>query len=167
MHPLSPPLAPLNLVLSHLMRSISARHPAILRRLGAHAGARILLDVTDAPCPLLMEPALRRLTAHRRAAPPLADAVIRGRLAAFLAMLHGGADGDALFFSGELEIAGDTAAVLALRNAMDDAELDLTEELAIEFGRAGPMLRHLSGLVARKSGLALKRQDMRQSGGAA
>lgn len=45
-------------------------------------------------------------------------------------MLHGREDGDALFFSGALEISGDTSAVLALRNALDDAELDLTEELA-------------------------------------
>lgn len=154
-----PPLTPLNLILTRLMRGMATRHPAILRRLGTHAEARILLDVTDAPFPLLMEPARRRLTAHRRTAPPLADAVIRGRLSAFLAMLHGGVDGDALFFSGELEISGDTAAVLALRNALDDAELDLTEELATESGRAGPVLRPALGFLARRTGLALSRQE--------
>ena len=154
-----PPPAPLNPILSRLMRGMATRHPAILRRLGPHAGARILLDVIDMPYLLLMEPALRRLSAHRRAAPPPADAVIRGRLAAFLEMLHGGADGDALFFSGALEISGDTAAVLALRNALDDAELDLTEELGAASGRAAPILRPVLAVLARRTGLALSRQE--------
>lgn len=157
--PLLPPLLPLNLALSRLMRGIVARHPAILRRLGPHATARILLDVTDAPFPLLFEPARLRVSAHRRAALPMADAVIRGKLAAFLAMLHGGVDGDALFFSGALAISGDTAAVLALRNALDDAELDLSEELLALSGRAAPVLQPALALVARRTGLALSRQE--------
>ena len=160
--PLPPlPLAPLNLPLSRLMRGMAARHPSILRRLGAHAGARILLDVTDAPFLLLMEPALRRLTAHRRSAAPRADAQIRGKLRAFLAMLHGGEDGDALFFSGTLEVSGDTSAVLALRNALDDAELDLTEELAAISGEPlGRWLRRVSAFAARRGGLVLSRQEV-------
>lgn len=153
------PMAPLDLALSHLMRGVATRHPSILRRLGAHGGARVLIDVTDAPVLLLMEPALRRLTAHRRTRPPQATATIRGRLAAFLAMLHGTEDGDALFFSGDLEIGGDTAAVLALRNALDDAELDLTEELAALAGPAGALLRRASASVARRTGLVLTRQQ--------
>jgi predicted lipid carrier protein YhbT len=151
------PLAPASAFLSRFLRAMAARHPSILRRLGPHVGARILIDVSDAPLILLMEPALRRLTAHRRSRPPAADAAIRGRLAAFLSMLHGTEDGDALFFSGDLEISGDTAAVLALRNAIDDAELDLTEELARMGGPAGPMLRRLSALAERHSGLQLSR----------
>jgi predicted lipid carrier protein YhbT len=39
-------------------------------------------------------------------------------------MLDGSYDGDALFFSRDLVIEGDTSAVLALRNALDDAEID-------------------------------------------
>lgn len=153
------PVAPASLLLSRLMRGMAARHPAILRRLGEHAQARILLDVTDAPLLLLMQPARQRITAHRRRRPPQAEAVIRGRLSAFLAMLHGAEDGDALFFSGELEISGDTSAVLALRNALDDAELDLTEEMAAQTGPAGPVLRRAAGLVSRISGLQLTRQE--------
>lgn len=86
---------------------------------------------------------------------------IRGRLAAFLAMLHGADDGDALFFSGDLAIAGDTSAVLALRNALDDAELDLTGELAALF--SPPLdgwLRRALALAARRSGYVLSRQEV-------
>ena len=48
------PLAPLDFALSHLMRGVATRHPSILRRLGAHGGARVLIDVTDAPVLMLM-----------------------------------------------------------------------------------------------------------------
>lgn len=155
------PLLPATLLLSRLMRGMARRHPDILRRLGEHGTARILLDVTDAPVLLLMQPAQRRLSAHHRhAPPPPSDAVIRGRLEAFLAMLHGSVDGDALFFSGDLTISGDTAAVLALRNALDDAELDLTAELAAEGGPAGPLVRRFATLVGRLAGLQLSRAEV-------
>ncbi len=147
--------------LSSLLRRIARRKPSILSRLGPHEGSRFLIDLRDSPLLLLIEPAPRRITAHLRRAAPSHDAAIRGRLSAFLAMLHGAEDGDALFFSGDLEIAGDTAAVLALRNALDDAELDLTEELAAIPGRPfDRWLRNASGFVARQSGLVLSRQEM-------
>lgn len=159
--PLPLPLLPASALLSRLMRGMARRHPDILRRLGDHGRARIVLDVTDMPALLLMQPAQLRLTAHRRHRPlPPHEAVIRGRLAGFLAMLHGTADGDALFFSGDLAISGDTAAVLALRNALDDAELDLTAELVAEGGPAGPLLRRLAGLAGRLSGLQLSRPEV-------
>lgn len=151
------PLSPLAAVLSMLMRSTLRRHPAILGRMGAAAGARFLIDVTDVPVQLLIEPALRRARVLPRSACPAHDAAIRGRLSAFLSMLHGAEDGDALFFSGELTIGGDTAAVLALRNALDDAEIDLTEEIAGLAPAAGPLARHLSGLLERRTGLSLHR----------
>ena len=43
-------------------------------------------------------------------------------------VLEGRLDGDALFFSRDLAIEGDTAAVVALRNAIDNEELDLVSE---------------------------------------
>ncbi|WP_026155271.1 SCP2 sterol-binding domain-containing protein [Paracoccus sp. N5] len=153
----------LGLAFTRLLRRIARQKPAILARLGESRSARFLIDVTDGPVILLMEPGPRRITASRRGRPePAHDAAIRGRLAAFLAMLHGSEDGDALFFSGDLTITGDTAAVLALRNALDDAELDLTEELAAlsrpPFDR---WLRRASGLVARQSGYVLSREEPR------
>lgn len=168
--PLSPlllrlPMPPLSasaisLALTGLLRRIAQQNPTILSRLGPYDSARFLIDVTDGPFLLLMEPQARRLTAHsRRARLPPHDAAIRGRLAAFLAMLHGSEDGDALFFSGDLAIAGDTSAVLALRNALDDAELDLTAELA---GLVRPpfdgWLRRIATLAATRSGYVLFRE---------
>lgn len=145
---------------SALLRRIAQRQPGILARLGPWGRARFLLDVTDMPLLLVMTPAAGRITAHRRGAPPAHEARITGPLAAFLAMLHGVEDGDALFFSGGLEISGDTSAVLALRNALDDAELDLTEEIAVLAGRWGGLVRGASERIARRSGLALSRQEV-------
>jgi len=155
-----PPLAPVSVLLSRLMRSAIARHPTILRRMGPAAGSRFLIEVTDLPLIFVMEPSLRRLTAYTRWAKPEHDTAIRGKLKSFLSMLHAEEDGDALFFSGELEIQGDTGAVLALRNALDDAEIDLTEELATLAGPAGNGLRRLSGLVQKRTGLSLGRKPL-------
>ena len=159
-----PPLAApaLGRALTAVLRRIALRHPEIFTRLGPSQSARFLIDVTDGPVRLLVEPEPRRITAFaRRADLPSHDAGISGSIAAFLAMLHGREDGDALFFSGALEISGDTAAVLALRNALDDAELDLTEELAT--ATVAPFdrwLRSASARLARASGYALSREEI-------
>jgi predicted lipid carrier protein YhbT len=56
-------------------------------------------------------------------------------------MVHGVLDGDALFFSREITIEGDTDAILAMRNAIDAAEIDLSCELANLFGPFSPVAR--------------------------
>lgn len=154
------PLPPLNLILGLVTRRMAQAHPVMLRRLGDHAARRFLIDMVDLPWVLLLHPESARMTAHPRARAPKADARIAGPLSAFLAMMHGAEDGDALFFSRDLAIEGDTAAVLALRNAMDDAELDLTDELAALSGPlATPLRRALAG-AERATGLALHRMDL-------
>lgn len=157
-----PPLAPqlLGLALTALLGRIAARNPSILTRLGGYAASRFLIDVRQAPVLLVMSPAERQISVWRRGSRIDHDAAIRGDLAGFLAMLHGAEDGDALFFSGALEVSGDTSAVLALRNALDDAELDLTEELAAIPGEPyGGWLSRISEITARRSGLVLSRQE--------
>lgn len=151
------PRPPLAFALTALSRRIAARHPGIVTRLGAHAGKRFALDPTDLPMVLILDlPGGRpRITVARDAEG--ADCHISGRLSALLALVHGAADGDALFFSRDLTLGGDTAAALALRNAVDDAELDLLEETAT---LAPPMRRALglvAGAVERRYGVALHR----------
>lgn len=155
-----PPL-PLGLALSALSRRLSARHPGMLRRLGDYADRAVLIDPTDLPFVLRMEPSTGpRITAHRRGHAPEAAARIAGPLSALTGMLHGRYDGDALFFSRDLVIEGDTEVVLALRNALDDAELDLAAELAALAGPLGPLVRRGVTLAERASGLSLHREDL-------
>lgn len=153
------PLPPLNLLLGSLTRRMVRAHPAMLRRLGDHATRRFLIDPVDLPWVLLLHPQSARMTAHRRARAPDHDARVKGPLSAFLAMMHGAEDGDALFFSRDLTVEGDTSAVLALRNAMDDAELDLTEVLAALSGPLAPPLRRALAGAERATGLTLHRID--------
>ena len=161
------PLAPITLTLTMLARQLMRRHPGLQRRLGNHAQRRFLLDLTDLPFLLLLEPggATPRVTAHSRRRPPPHDTRIAAPTAAFLGMMHGNLDGDALFFSRDLVIEGDTAAGLALRSAIDDAELDLTAELSVMARPLAPLLARLLPSVERLSGLTLHRMD-RPAGGA-
>ena len=148
-------------MLSRLTRRLVSSHPSMLRRLDDHASRRFLIDPVDLPWALLLHPQTATMTAHPRNRPPAHDARIAGTLSAFLAMLHGAEDGDALFFSRDITVEGDTAAVLALRNAIDDAELDLTEELAT--ATVAPFdrwLRSTSARLARASGYALSREEI-------
>lgn len=153
------PLFPLARALQALTRRIAVRHPEILARLGGYADRRILLDVSDGPVALLLHPQSLRITVHRRAALPAHDVRLCGPLSAFLAMVHAAEDGDALFFSRDLTIEGDTEAALALRNAIDDAEIDLTEELAVIGGPFAPALRRAMAGAERATGMVLHRVD--------
>ena len=87
------------------------------------------------------------------------DARIAGPLAALLGMVHGAYDGDALFFSRDLVIEGDTAAVLALRNAIDAAELDLAAEIEALAGPARGMVERIVALAEKRTGVALTRHE--------
>ncbi len=147
---------------SRCLASVLARHPGLLVRLGPAAGQRFLLDAPDLPDLLLLQPGAGRISVHARKGPPPAhDAAITGTLPAFLAMLHGEIDGDALFFSGELTLSGDTAAVLALRNALDDAEIDLTEEIAALAHAPQRPAHRLSAWIGPRIGLSLQRREGR------
>lgn len=155
--PPRPALALGSLVLTRLGGSMVSRHPRMLSRLGPEAGKLLLLDTTDLPALILLRADPLALSLHSRRTVPLSDAQISGSLAAFLAMLHGESDGDALFFSGELAISGDTSAVLALRNALDDAEIDLAAEFsALTRLPEGPGRRMAEHLGAH-TGLSLTR----------
>ena len=72
-----------------------------------------------------------------RDAAPQAGATIRGRFMLLLELIDAEQDGDAAFFSRDLEVSGDTEAVVRLRNALDDMDGSLAEETSAMFGPAG------------------------------
>lgn len=151
------PLFPVTRALGALVRRMSRDNPAMLRRLGAYRGRRYLIDPTDLPFVLLLDSGTPDMSAHRRDRLPAHDCRITGLLSAFLAMLHGAEDGDALFFSRDLTIEGNTEAVLALRNAIDDAELDLAATLQQAAGPLAPLVRRVIAWAERASGVTLHR----------
>ncbi len=151
------PLGPLSLSLNALTKLIAGNHPGLFRRLGPHASARYILDPTDLPFAICLEPngGSPRVRALRRKIS--GDVLIAGPFAALLGLVHGAYDGDALFFSRDLVIEGDTSAALALRNAIDDAELDLFREVEQLSGPFARPLRLMIGLAERNTGLFLSR----------
>jgi predicted lipid carrier protein YhbT len=159
------PLAPLSLACARLVQTLVQRHPSLFARLGSLADKTFLIDPTDLPFVFRLEPQpdAPRLEALRREDAGPWDARIAGPLAALLGMVHGVYDGDALFFSRDLVIEGDTEAVLALRNAIDNEEIDLADEAAALFGplaslATGPA-RKLAALLGDLSGVALTRAE--------
>ena len=64
-------------------------------------------------------------------------------------MVDGRLDGDALFFSRDLQVSGDTEAVVSLRNALDDLEGSVADDVAAVFGTPGRFA--LGGLRALRS----------------
>jgi predicted lipid carrier protein YhbT len=157
------PLTFIELAVHHLVRSIAVRHPSMFERLGEHVGRRFIVAPTDLPFVIAItldpdEPAVSVAPTRR---PIAADARVAGPIAALMGLAQGRYDGDALFFSGDIAIEGDTEIVLALRNALDAAEIDLLQEGTAMFGPLSFILEQLirptAPLVERYTGLALTR----------
>ena len=153
------PLGPISLSLTAFSRHIAKHHPGLFRRLGEYSCKRYVLDPTDLPVMLCLDPNNGRPTVRVTRKPCNGAAKISGPLAALLGLVHGAYDGDALFFSRDLLIEGDTGAALALRNAVDDAELDLAGEIAAMSGPFARPLNHLVGIVERHTGVCLTRPE--------
>lgn len=130
------PLFALQPLLSHIVTSVGNRHPEVFRRLGDNANKRILIDPTDMPFFLLLEPRAGNpmLTVHRRREATSYDARIAGTFLTLLEIIDSQMDSDALFFNRNLSVEGDTGAIMALHNALDDIDGTLAESVAASFG---------------------------------
>lgn len=132
------------------LRAVLDRHPALLDRLGVHGGKRFAFVPHDLPFSFVIVPTEKKLSVKRRGMPRRADVQISGPLFLLLALLEGRIDGDAVFFSREITIAGDTEAILALRNAIDDSTLDLPTDLAARTGPLAPLVRMGASAIRRR-----------------
>jgi len=137
-------LAPLPLfimrpLLQRMVRRIARQRPELFARIGVHTKKLFLIDPLNLPFVFLLQPdAVRpRLRAVRRDDPVAADARIAGTFLTLLDMVDGRLDGDALFFSRDLVVEGDTEAVVCLRNALDDLDGSIADDIAACFGLPG------------------------------
>lgn len=130
------PLALLQPLFSHIASHVARTRPELFARLGPHTGKLFLIDATDLPFVLVLRPDAARpcLKAYRRAERPRHDAAIAGTFMNLLDMIDGTLDGDALFFSRDLRVTGDTEAVVALRNALDDIDGSALGSVVESFG---------------------------------
>lgn len=147
-------------VLSRVVRRMAVQHPSLFARLGPHQGTDFLIDPVELPFALHLRPDPKALVfrAVPREAAPWAGAVIRGRFMLLLELVDSEEDGDAAFFSRDLEVFGDTEAVVRLRNALDDVEGSVAEDAADMFGAPG---RAILARLRRSYSATQKGQELR------
>ena len=143
--PLPPAL--LQPALGIALTAIRRNHPEVFERLSGLGSPVFLIDPVDLPFVFILKtdaqaPELRCRTSGDGMA---ATATIRGPLLTLIDLLEGRLDGDALFFSRELAIEGDTEAVVALSNAVDGAEIEIGAALASLLGPLAGPARFLAG----------------------
>jgi predicted lipid carrier protein YhbT len=133
------PLAPLQPVLRRIVHKIAAQYPSMFARLGPHQSSVFLIEPQGLPFRLLLRPDPKSLMfrAIPRSGHPTHVARISGRFFDLLRLVDADEDGDALFFSRELLVTGDTEAVVSLRNALDDVDGSIAESVAEMFGAPG------------------------------
>ncbi|MCC7260876.1 MAG: SCP2 sterol-binding domain-containing protein, partial [Alphaproteobacteria bacterium] len=113
-----------------LLRRMHRQHPGVAARLVSIAGTSFLISAAEMPYAVRLEVAPDgRLCIPSHDISPEADVRVYGTVDGLFGMLEGERDGDALFFSRELKVEGDTEALLTLRNALDSEALHLAELL--------------------------------------
>ena len=145
------PLLPLEVMARRLMANALAARPSFAERLGEGVGRTFAIDPVDCPFVFLMRPGRERLDLRvvRRAEAAGHDARIAAPLLVLLGLVDGSYDGDALFFSRDLVIEGDTEAVVALRNAIENADLDPSTVLGLPRSLQGPVNHTARMLLSR------------------
>jgi len=135
------PLPLLQPVLTLIGTQVAKRQPDVFLRLGPHAQKSFIIDPIDLPFVLVLNPRPEApsLSAWRRNETPSSHARIAGTFLNLFDLIDGSLDGDALFFSRRLRVTGDTEAVVALRNALDDVDGGVVESITRAFGPLAPI----------------------------
>ena len=148
------PLPLLQPILTLIGTQVARSQPDVFARLGPHAQKSFIIDPTDLPFVLVLKPRpdAPSLGAWRRDDAPASQARIAGSFLDLFDLIDGSLDGDALFFSRKLRVTGDTEAVVALRNALDDVDGGVVQSVTNAFGPLAPVaamavthLRRLGG----------------------
>ncbi|MBA5775692.1 lipid carrier [Stappia sp. F7233] len=126
---------PLGAVLTRAVRDLARRRPEIFSRLNEHRTRSFVIAPTDLGLSFRMVPNGVRATVAVSARGQFeGDVHVRGPILALLGLLDGTLDGDALFFDRTIAVSGRTDALLALRNAIEDAELKPSDLLGLSGG---------------------------------
>lgn len=126
-------------ILRRIVKRVALRHPELFDRLGSHTKSTFVIDPVDFPFALCLrpDPLNPSFKAVAKTRIPLHEAKISGKFLTLLRLVDADVDGDALFFSRDLVISGNTEAVVRLRNALDDVDASIAEDVADMFGPLG------------------------------
>lgn len=148
------PLFALQPLLKHIVATVTERRPELFARLGDHCQKRFLIDPNNLPFFLVLQPDPQnpQLKAYNRGSDVAHDVCISASFHTHLKMIDSQTDGDALFFNRDLKITGDTEAIVALRNALDDMDSTLAEDVAASFGPLSGAVRSIFHLAGSEKG---------------
>lgn len=142
------PLFPIQPILRRIVSEVTRRRPELFARLGPHINSTYVIDVAELPFVLCLHPNPKSpgLTAHRRSDVLTSDVKIAGPFSALFDVMDGTADSDALFFSRDISISGNTEAAVCLRSALDDLDGSIVEDL---IQMSGPLYAPLRFALVR------------------
>lgn len=167
------PVAALQRATDAAFSVVAGNHPRLFERLSGYADARVLVAPSDLPLLFLLrlDPAAPGVSVHLSEAGLAPTASVRGPMLRLIDLLEGAVDGDALFFSRDLSIEGDTGAILALRNAVEAEEIVLFAEIADALGPLGWPVRLVGergpdAIASLRGGLGLLAGRVRRTAGA-
>ncbi|WP_117195213.1 ubiquinone anaerobic biosynthesis accessory factor UbiT [Rhizobium terrae] len=146
------PLPAIERATGMLFRRVLKKHPDLFERLGEHKTKRFAFLPSDLPLAFTVEPAALSIRVTRKPAiPSPVDASVEGPLFLLLSLLEGRCDADALFFSRDLSVTGDMEAMLAMRNALDGADIDLPRDLSTLAGPLAPFFGRVAQDIRRRA----------------
>ena len=133
-----------------VLRSLGRNHPRLLGNLAALDPAVVHVMPTDLPYGFALHvgrtpPALSVVAREATGS----DATIRASIAVLTELLEGRVDGDTLFFRRDLQISGNTAVIVGLRNVLDRETIKLADELAAALGPLARPSRALARVAER------------------
>ena len=145
------PVALIERAASLLFKRLLVSHPGLFDRLGEFRERRFVFAPVDLPLVFKVEPEKKALSVCRKPQDFEADARIEAPLFLLLALLEGRCDADALFFSRDLTVTGDMEAMLAMRNALDDSNIDLPRDLSLMTGPLAPLFARAGNSLRRRA----------------
>lgn len=135
------PLYIVDKVLEHITVNLQKNHPSIIERLQIIEDKKFLISPTDLPFAIIITFLKNEIISVATKDENIeTDVKIYGSISSLVKMLNGEVDGDALFFSRDLTIEGDTEALLALRNSMDADDINILYEMLDSFGILGSII---------------------------
>ena len=142
---------PVEILLTASLRSIARRQPDAFDRLGQVRHATIRINPVDLPVAFEMRPdgetgSIRVVRPNDDAGD--ASARISGPLLTLLALFDGRGDADGAIFQRCIDVDGDTAAILALHNALEASELTIADILGLP-RRFDPSLQTVLSIARR------------------
>lgn len=142
----------IQVLLNYSLKKMHAKYPRVFAKVAEKEETSFLIIPLDLPFNfyLIINKNYPSLTVEEKDCNLTPSATIKATLFNLLSMFEGKLDGDAAFFSKSLVIEGSTAAIVALRNAIDSENINVVKDLTEDFGIFKKVIRKIITLGISK-----------------